>query len=236
VSGHVLIAGGSSGIGAACVAKFLAEGWRVTSVARRSQLGGNSRRFIGHQGDLREPHVAAAAVDAGEARLGPLTAVVQAVGDVPEAAELEFLDWDRWRATLDLCLGAAVCVTRASLPSLRRAGASGSMTFVSSVGGTKPYPGIADYCAAKAALSTLSKSVALELAPSRGRANSVSPAVVRTPIMDRAPFDEATAARWHKLGRIGEPEEIAKLIHFIASDAGSWITGQDVAIDGGMLL
>jgi NAD(P)-dependent dehydrogenase (short-subunit alcohol dehydrogenase family) len=108
--------------------------------------------------------------------------------------------------------------------------------FISSIAAQHPYPGIADYCAAKAALVALGRSVASELAAKGGRANTISPAVVNTPLFQRSPYTVEEAAAWHKLGRVGEPLEVAQLVEFLASDKGRWITGRDFVMDGGMLL
>jgi NAD(P)-dependent dehydrogenase (short-subunit alcohol dehydrogenase family) len=234
MTGHVLIAGGSSGIGAACRDLFLARGWHVTSVARRAQELKGADRFLGLALDLEKPEFSSEAVRRAQDRFGPLTSVVHAVGDIGPAADFASIGWERWRSTYDLVVGTAVHLARAALPALAAAGEKGSMTFIASVAARKAYPGIPDYCAAKAALVSLSRSLASELAATRGRSNCVSPAVVRTPLFERAPFDEQTAAGWHRLGRIGEPAEVADFVYFL-SGAG-WVTGQDCVMDGGMLL
>jgi NAD(P)-dependent dehydrogenase (short-subunit alcohol dehydrogenase family) len=112
----------------------------------------------------------------------------------------------------------------------------GAYVFISSVAAQHAYPGIADYCAAKAALTAFSRSLATDLAPMRGRSNTISPAVVNTPLLKKSPFTVEEAASWHKLGRIGEPSEIAAFAEYLASTNGRWITGRDFVIDGGMLL
>jgi NAD(P)-dependent dehydrogenase (short-subunit alcohol dehydrogenase family) len=236
VVGHILVAGGSSGIGAACRDLFLAKGWHVTSVARRAQMvdAAYAPRFHGVALDLLQPDAAQQAIGAAESVFGPVNSVLHAVGDIAPAAGFSDIGWNRWRETYDLVVGTAVDLARAALPALVAAGDNASVTLIASVAAHKPYPGIPDYCAAKAALVSLGRSLAAELAPTRGRANCISPAVVRTPLFDRAPFDEAAAASWHKLGRIGEPAEVAEMAFFLAN--AGWVTGQDCVMDGGMLL
>jgi 3-oxoacyl-[acyl-carrier protein] reductase len=235
--GHVFVAGGSSGIGAACRDLYLEKGWRVTSVARRLQEPKKHQEgCLCIRGDLADPKVAVQAVSAAQARFGLITTLVHSIGNIESPTELTAIESHRWEETMALCFGTAVHILRAIIPSLKAAGKNGSATFITSIGGVKSYPGIADYCAAKAALASLARSAALELAATGGRSNSVSPAVVRTPIFERAPFDETTAASWHKLGRIGEPEEIAELVVFLSSKGASWITGQEYLIEGGMTL
>ena len=228
----VLVAGASRGIGRACVDTFLQAGARVAAVARSFGEEGSSAEYLPVRADLARADEAERAVLRVRQQLGPITCVVHCVGDIAEPRPLAALGWGRWRETLDLCLGSAVHLAAATLDDV--AASAGSYVVVSSLGAHKPYPGIADYCAAKAALSSLVKSLALELAPSRARANAVSPAVVDTDLLRRAPFSEEEAASWHKLGRVGQPEEVARLCLYLASPAAAWVTGQDWIIDGGM--
>jgi NAD(P)-dependent dehydrogenase (short-subunit alcohol dehydrogenase family) len=111
---------------------------------------------------------------------------------------------------------------------------------VSSVTGLRAFPGIAGYCVSKAGLDQLTRCAALELAPRGVRVNAVNPGVVVTDLHRRAGFSEDTyaaflerATQTHPLGRPGEPEEIADLIAFLASDRAGWITGETISIDGG---
>lgn len=230
----VLVAGASRGIGRACVDAFLQAGARVAAVARSFGEEGASADYLPVRADLARAGDAERAVARVRERLGRIDTVVHCVGDIGEPRPLPGLGWGRWRETFDLCLGSAVHLAAATFDDV--AASAGSYVVVSSLGAHKPYPGIADYCAAKAALSSLVRSLALELAPARARANAVSPAVVDTDLLRRAPFTEAEAASWHKLGRVGRPEEIARLCVYLASPAAAWVTGQDWIIDGGMAL
>jgi NAD(P)-dependent dehydrogenase (short-subunit alcohol dehydrogenase family) len=115
-----------------------------------------------------------------------------------------------------------------------------SVVNVSSVTGLRAFPGIAGYCVSKAGLDQLTRCAALELAPHGVRVNAVNPGVVVTDLHRRAGFTEETYAAFlerakqtHPLGRPGDPEEIADLIAFLASDRAGWITGETIAIDGG---
>jgi len=116
----------------------------------------------------------------------------------------------------------------------------GTVVNVSSVTGTRAFPGVLAYCVSKAALDQLTRCLALELAPEGVRVNAVNPGVVRTGLHRSGGMDEASYADFlergkatHPLGRVGEPEEVAALIAFLASDRAAWITGETVAIDGG---
>ena len=114
------------------------------------------------------------------------------------------------------------------------------MVNVSSVTGLRAFPGIVGYCVSKAGLDQLTRCAALELAPQGVRVNAVNPGVVVTDLHRRAGFTDATYAAFldraketHPLGRPGEPEEIAELIVFLASERAGWITGETISIDGG---
>lgn len=237
MSRHVLVAGASSGIGAACADRFASDGDYVTRVARhRPDDFSISDRGQFLLADITEEVEVRAVVRTAEQAFGPLTTVVHSVGFIETEQGLADMDYQRLLRVFATNFGSAFLLAKHTVGSLAKAGEAGSFIGISSVASHAPYPGIADYCAAKSALTNLVKSLALELAPTRARANTVAPAVVRTPLFDRAPFDEQAAASWHKLGRIGEPAEIAALVHYLASAEAAWITGQEFQIDGGMKL
>jgi NAD(P)-dependent dehydrogenase (short-subunit alcohol dehydrogenase family) len=123
-----------------------------------------------------------------------------------------------------------------ALGSLLRSGASPSVVNVSSTLAVKAIPGMAAYNASKAALNQLTRSLALEWAPTV-RVNGVMPAVVDTPIHRSRGMDDKAVrqmARVHPLRRIGRPEDVAGLIVYLLSDASAWVTGAVIPIDGGM--
>jgi NAD(P)-dependent dehydrogenase (short-subunit alcohol dehydrogenase family) len=234
---HVLVAGASSGIGAACVERFAADGDNVTAIARHKPTDfadGRSTHFI--VADMTLEREVVDAIGAAESRFGPISTVVHSIGFIEQDRSIAAIDHERLLKSFATNFGSAFLLAKHVVERLARAGERGSFVAVSSVASTSPYPGIADYCAAKSALTNLVKSLALELAEARARANAVAPAVVRTPIFERAPFDEHIASSWHKLGRIGEPSEVAALVHYLAGSDAAWITGQEFTIDGGMRL
>ena len=186
----VLIAGGSRGIGAACVEEFTRCGWTVASVSRKrsKELPASVHQI---EADLTIEKESSRVVTEMLARCPTIDAVVHSVGDIYDQFPIHDLPWSRWMSTLEVCLGTAVNLTRASCDHI--AESHGSYVFLSSVARIKPYPGIADYCAAKAALNSFVRSLALELAP-MGRANAISPAVVDTGLFRKGPYSEEQAA------------------------------------------
>jgi NAD(P)-dependent dehydrogenase (short-subunit alcohol dehydrogenase family) len=129
-------------------------------------------------------------------------------------------------------------LTQLALPSIIER--KGNVVNVSSVTGLCSYPGVLAYCMSKAAVDQMTRCAALELAPKGVRVNAVNPGVVRTSLQKTGGMSEETYAGFlerskttHPLGRIGEPEEIADLILYLASPKAAWITGVTYSIDGG---
>jgi NAD(P)-dependent dehydrogenase (short-subunit alcohol dehydrogenase family) len=225
-----LVAGASGGIGSACAAALRGDGWRVLGVSRSSTI--DTDLAAATDLDLTEEGAEDALCDFVDGR--KLAAVVHSVGDIFEALPIESMPWSRWQRTLDLCVGSAVRLVAATYGSV--AAAAGAYVFVSSVGACHPYEGIADYCAAKAALESFTRSLAAQIAPTGARANCVSPAVVDTALFRKGPYTEEEASKWHRLGRIGTPADVAAAVRYLCSHEAAWVTGQVFTIDGGFLL
>jgi NAD(P)-dependent dehydrogenase (short-subunit alcohol dehydrogenase family) len=128
-----------------------------------------------------------------------------------------------------------------AVPHLEKS--QGNIVNVSSVTGLRSFPGVLAYCVSKAAVDQLTRCVALELAPKGIRVNAVNPGVVLSGLHRSGGMSDENYAAFlehskttHPLGRVGQPEEIAELIYFLASDKAAWITGETVSIDGGRAL
>ncbi|ASQ90928.1 hypothetical protein CHL67_08360 [Prosthecochloris sp. GSB1] len=229
----VLIAGATGGIGTACIEEFHNDGWDVVGLSRQSSFSEGRARIYG--ANYEEQQSLDHAVKSIIHDYGRIDAVVHSVGDIYEPAALIDIEMERWEESFQTCLGTAIGVTKSTYSEI--CDRSGCYIFISSVASSKVYPGIADYCAMKAALSAFSRCLANELAPHNARSNCLSPAVVNTPLFHKSDYSLEEASAWHKLGRIGEPHEIASFARFLANrSTGSWITGQDYFIDGGMFL
>jgi NAD(P)-dependent dehydrogenase (short-subunit alcohol dehydrogenase family) len=142
-------------------------------------------------------------------------------------------DVDDWRRQLEVNLHAPWLLCRLAYPHLRESG-SGVVVNVLSTLGHRAMAGLSAYCTSKAALDMLGRCLALEWAPDGIRVNSVSPGVVDTPIHE--PGAAASMAEAHPLGRIGQPEEVARAIAFLASTNSAWTTGANLDVDGGIRL
>jgi NAD(P)-dependent dehydrogenase (short-subunit alcohol dehydrogenase family) len=240
-----LITGASSGIGRATALLFAKNGIDVVAIGRsESELGsvrddgrGAAGTINTHLADLLEvtqiDRVVSDAVD----RFGRIDILVNAAGIIKNG-DVESTSLDEWDKMLNINLRTVFALMQKCLPHLENA--KGNIVNVSSVTGTRAFPGVLAYCVSKAGVDQLTRCAALELAPRGIRVNAVNPGVVVTNLHKRggmSPEDYEkfveNAANTHPLGRAGQPEEVAELIYFLSSDKAAWITGGTYAIDGG---
>jgi len=171
----------------------------------------------------------AATVDA----FGACDILVNNAGTNPAAGNLMEVDLGALDKTWQVNMRAPLLWVRAAHDAwMSRHG--GAVVNVASVAGLRPSPLMGAYNISKAGLIHMTRQLALELAP-RIRVNAVAPGVVKTRLAGALLIDEEATARMHPLGRVGEPEDVSRLIVFLASDASSWMTGATVPIDGGVV-
>ena len=239
----VLVTGGARGIGKAIALAFAEEGADIAfsfqadseqSRATQAEIERLGRRVFARASDAGTPGEPARLVDDARKELGRLDAVVANAGWAPpEGWEVSPDDWHR---VLDVNLLGAYFTVRAAAPELRRR--SGSAVLVASIAGLASYPEDIAYSASKAAVVSLTRSLALALAP-QVRVNALAPGWVRTRMAEPVwsdPRHAAAATRRIPLGRWGEPEEIGSAAVFLASEAARFVTGETLVIDGGNLL
>jgi NAD(P)-dependent dehydrogenase (short-subunit alcohol dehydrogenase family) len=244
-----LVTGGGSGIGRAASERFASQGAAVAVVDLRADAAEETVAKIAAEGGRALPVAAdvavGAEVDAAVARTldtwGRLdvlynNAGVNSRGSVADATED---DWDRCFSVN--VKGTFLC-SRAAVPHLA-AGGVGAIVNQGSVAALVGVPNFAAYCAAKGAVVALTRSMAIDLAPRGVRVNAICPGTVFTPLMEpllRARGDgdlQAGLARTtakYPIGRLGTPEEIARVALFLAGDDASFVTGSIVTADGGM--
>jgi NAD(P)-dependent dehydrogenase (short-subunit alcohol dehydrogenase family) len=244
-----LITGAGSGIGRAAAELFAAEGAAVAvvdliadaaeeTVAKIKADGGRALALAANVAVAAEVESAVARAADEFGRLDVLfnNAGVNSAGSVADATED---DWDRCFAIN--AKGTFLC-SRAAVPHLEVAG-GGAIVNQGSVAGLVGVPNFAAYCAAKGAVVALTRSMAIDLAGRRIRVNAICPGTVFTPLMEpmlRARGDgdlEAGLAKTvvkYPIGRLGTPEEIARVALFLAGDEASFLTGSIVTADGGM--
>lgn len=241
---NVLITGASRGIGAAAARQFGAEGWNVIlgycssgdrALALAEELEAGGVRALALEGDVSDSLQAAALVE-GALCFGPLDALVCCAGvALPQQLLIDTTD-EQWRRVMGVDLDGVFYTIRAAYPAFVRQ-QKGSIITVSSMWGVTGGSCEAPYSAAKAGVIGLTQALAKELGPSHVRVNCVAPGVIATEMNAHlSQADMEALGEETPLGRIGSPEEVAKAITFLASDRASFITGQVLRVDGGMVI
>jgi len=252
-----IVTGASSGIGRATAKAIAAAGATVVvnhpppEASRKKaeavvdDIAADDGRAVALAADItREEQVKAMFADTLE-RFGRLDILINNAG-IERPAAVEDMTLADWQAVIDVNLtGQFLCSREAVRAFLQckdaRAtnGAVGNIIFVSSVHEIIPWAFQANYAASKGGVSLLMRSLAQELAPKKIRVNSVAPGAIRTPINRESWEDEENRTELLKLipyGRIGEPDDVARAIVWLASDASDYVTGATLLIDGGMTL
>jgi NAD(P)-dependent dehydrogenase (short-subunit alcohol dehydrogenase family) len=252
VEGKVaIVTGGASGIGAACAVTLAREGAKVV-VTDLDDIGGQavvdkivsagSEAIYLHQ-DVSIEESWPGVIEATEHRFGRLDVMVAnaGIGILCKAVEMSLADWRRQTA---VNLDGVFLSVKYAVPAMRRSG-GGSIIITSSVAGLRGSAGLAGYCATKGGVRLFAKAVAMECAAEGDaiRVNTVHPGVIDTPIWTKiegsagrnAPIDPNELAKvGAPLGRVGQAQDIANGVLFLASDASNYITGAELVIDGGM--
>lgn len=240
LDGHrAIVTGGGAGIGAATARRLAALGAQVAVLDRdgdaataiADEVGGHA--FIV---DIADANATTAAVTTAAEAMGGLTDVVANAGMGLNKPLHKYSD-DEWRLVTGVNLDGTFHTLRAAIPLLL-AGGGGSIVTVASLNAARPLQGEAPYSAAKAGVVNLTRTAALEYAPTI-RANCVSPGMIATAltsiITDDAEFT-AVAEAGTPLQRIGTADEVADVIAFLCTDAARYITGQELVVDGGAAL
>lgn len=235
-----VVTGGSSGIGLA-IAGSLADGGASVCIVGRNQtaldeaVASIGPEAWGVQCDVGDVDDVGRLSEAVRERWDGLDGLVNNAG-VATVGDLMHTEPDDWDECFRINARGPFLVTRA-LVDLVQAGSGGSIVNISSTLAEKAIPGMVAYNAAKAALNQMTRSLALELAPTV-RVNGIMPAVVDTPIhanRGMSPDDVKGMGQIHPMQRVGRPEDIAAMTLFLLSESASWMTGAVIPVDGGMM-
>jgi 3-oxoacyl-[acyl-carrier protein] reductase len=237
-----LVTGGSRGIGAAVsrelgdagaevVVNYVSSAGAAEAVCAEIRDAGGSAQSVA--GDISTPDGAAALVNEVESDVGPIAILVCNAGITRDNLIMKLSD-DDWRAVVDTNLGGAFFTCRAvARPMLKRRG--GAIVTMSSVVGVHGNAGQTNYAASKAGLIGLTKALAKELGGRGIRVNAIAPGYISTELTHALPeaAREAILAGT-PLGRLGDPADVARAVRFLVSDAAAFVTGDVLAVDGGL--
>jgi NAD(P)-dependent dehydrogenase (short-subunit alcohol dehydrogenase family) len=241
---RALVTGGGSGIGRATSELFAQEGAAVAVVDLREERARETAEAITARGgqavpllaDVSDADAVQAAVDAAVDALGPMDVVVNNAA-IASGDDIVHIDEEDWDLNLRVVLKSVYLVSRAVLPSMLERG-SGAIVNISSVNGLTGF-GMEAYSAGKAGMINLTRNMALKYGPRGVRVNAICPGTVQTPIWSQFLKDDPQVldrlAKWYPLGRVGQPDDIARAALFLASDEAAWITGIDLPVDGGLM-
>ena len=253
VAGKVaIVTGGASGIGEACAETLAREGAAVLvtdvddllgqQVVERIVKAGGKARYRHH--DVCEETTWPDVIAEAEKSFGRLDIMVANAG-IGISVPIETMTLADWQKQQAINLDGVFLSVKHAIPALRKQG-GGSIVLMSSIAGLRGAPGLAAYSATKGGVRLLAKSVAMEHAHENIRCNSVHPGIIATPIWNKiptgaegnrtnAPIDpRERAAMSVPLPRVGEAQDIANGVLYLCSDAGNYMTGQELVIDGGM--
>jgi NAD(P)-dependent dehydrogenase (short-subunit alcohol dehydrogenase family) len=243
-----LVTGGSRGIGLAVAEAFLREGARVVITGRKpegiqSALEALRARGLesvqGVAAHSARPEDVERAFAEARAAFGPVTVVVNNAATNPSMSPLSLIELEAFDKIIETNLRGYLIVARAAIRGLREASLPGSIINVSSVASFRTWAGLGAYGVSKAAVNMMTQVLAAEAGPYGIRVNGVAPGLIRTRFSEalwKDPSKEEAAAARLPLRRIGEPEDIAGVAVFLASDASRYVTGQTLPADGGMMV
>jgi 3-oxoacyl-[acyl-carrier protein] reductase len=236
-----IVTGGASGIGKRTAEVFVEEGARVVIgdingdgvEAMVAQLGGNYADGV--QLDIRDEEAVGGMVDQAFQRFGRLDVGFNnaGTGGFSPVHQYPLGEWDR---IVGVCLTGTFLCLKHEAARLIAQGEGGSIINVASLNAIQATEGFAAYCSAKGGVAMLTKVAALELGRHRVRVNGIGPGLIRTPLVQpltSLPGLEDAFVHETPIGRVGEPEDVARLAAYLASDESAWMSGQTLYIDGG---
>lgn len=246
----VIVTGGAKGIGRAICLAFAGEGARVLCADVDEEAGGQLEKDTAgltvrfQRADVSRSPDCRALVEAAVTRWGGVDVLCNNVGIQPPTSYLPAheLPEEAWDRIIDVNLKSFFLMAKYCVPSMQQRG-GGVIINTASVQGLQSAKGVSAYAASKGGILSLTRQLALEYARDHIRVLAVNPGTIDTPLVDAAvqglglKKEELVGvwARAHPLGRIGKPAEVANVVLFLASDQASFMTGEYVCVDGGMM-
>lgn len=238
---HVIVTGGSRGLGAAIVSGLLATGYRVSTCSRtpsefikESSNGPFSSRFHYSRLDMEDLTAFEGFLEAAIAWGGPLYGLVNNAGMAMAGVLATFPNVDSERI-LRVNLLAPLAMARLAVGCFLRQRTGGRIVNISSIIGTRGYNGLAAYSSSKAGLDGLTRALAREVGRIQVTVNSIAPGYLKTEMSSSLSQDQlAQVVNRTPLGRLGAPKDVVDLLLFLLSDAAAFITGQVILVDGGI--
>lgn len=234
-----IVTAAADGIGAATAIAFGAAGYNVALIdINTDALARTANELVGERlaldADVTDAVAVAAAIGQVIDRWGRIDALANVVGGSKPGKTVVELTLDEWMALLNLNLTSTFLMCQAVIPHMRTQG-GGTIVNVSSGAGLRGMKRNPGYVAAKGGVAALTRALAIDHGPEGIRVNAVAPGPIRTPLMrrNRTPDEIASMGGLALMGRIGEPDEIANTIVWLASDAASYVMGQTIEVDGG---
>jgi meso-butanediol dehydrogenase/(S,S)-butanediol dehydrogenase/diacetyl reductase len=235
-----IVTGAASGMGAATARRLSQEGAKVVLVdrdgAKLKEVAGKlpASRTLAHAADVSDSRAVDAMIQAAVQHFGQLDILVNNAGVFNGGDPAQITD-AQWKEVIDTDLNGAFYGCRAAIPHLKKT--KGSIVNTASVSGLGADWGMSPYNAAKGGIVNLTRALALDLGKSGVRVNSVCPSLTRTGMTADMMDDQELLEKFKEripLGRVCEPEEVAAVIAFLASADASFMTGANVAVDGGV--
>jgi len=244
-----MVTGGASGIGRAICQAYAREGANVIVADRQRNGADETCSLLGSQGysvtmDVTDDSSISEGVAAAEAKWGAIDILVNNAG-IFNMAPIEEVTVEDYRRQYDVNVGGTIFTTKAVVPGMKARKKGGVIINFASQAGRRGEPNVMLYCSTKAAVISITQSLALELAKDKIRVNAVAPGVIDTPMWDQvdalfAKYDGLELGQKKQqvgeavpLGYMGKPEEIADPCVFLASDEARYITAQTLNVDGG---
>jgi NAD(P)-dependent dehydrogenase (short-subunit alcohol dehydrogenase family) len=238
-----LVTGGNAGIGEAIAKVFAREGAAVVITGRRQnaldrvveEIRQHKGQCVAVAGSVTDETHARAAVDVAVQQFGALDILVNNAGVGEFGRRIHELDDETWAQVLDVNVTGVFRITRAAVPEMLKR-SRGSIINISSIASLVGIPSLPAYAASKGAVNALTRAMAIDYAKDGIRCNVVSPGLIATPMaapLMANPEQLNPILADYPIRRLGEPEEVAHMVLYLASDEAAWVTGGTFTIDGG---